>query len=199
MVANQRVLLMLIQMHMVWNQTQTHLANLSKANGTYQLMLKCNSPDIMLIALLAQFFHAQYNTLHITHSDFQTMQSSPDYDKILQVANRDSCTFTYYYRIPRPERRRQSHQGIWLLCWWILYWTTCISMSLLFKTTTFQKFMTELRNLFFYNMMMHDITFQKNGILSFTAKKKKTPPRISYWLNLLQEVDNKLQSNLIKL
>jgi len=78
-------------------------------SGTYQLMLKCNSPDIMLIALLAQFSHAQYNTQHITHSDFQTMQSSPVYDKILQVANRDSFTFTYYYRIPGPERRRQSH------------------------------------------------------------------------------------------
>ena len=32
------------------------------------VMLKCNSPDIMLIALLAQLFHAQYNTQHITHS-----------------------------------------------------------------------------------------------------------------------------------
>jgi len=139
MVANQRVLVMLKQMHMVWHQTQTHLANLSRANGTYQLMLKCNSPDIMLIALLAQFFHAQCNTQHITHSDFQTMQSSPAYDKILQVANRDSCTFTYYYRIPGPGRRKQSYQGMWLLCW-RLYWTTCISMSLLFKTTTFHKF-----------------------------------------------------------
>jgi len=65
---------------------------------------------------VSSVFHAQYNTQHITHSDFQTMQSSPAYDKILQAANRDSCTFTYYYRIPGPERRKQSHQGMWFLC-----------------------------------------------------------------------------------
>lgn len=38
MVADQCVLLMVKQMHTVWNQTQTHLANLSKANATYQLL-----------------------------------------------------------------------------------------------------------------------------------------------------------------
>jgi hypothetical protein len=31
--------------------------------------------------------------------------------EILQAANRDSCTFTYYYRIPAPEGRKQSHQA----------------------------------------------------------------------------------------
>jgi hypothetical protein len=171
-----------MQMHMVWHQTQTHLANLSRANGTYQLMLKCNSPDIMLIALLAQFFHAQY-TQHITHSDSQTMQSSPAYDKILQVANRDSCTFTYYYRIPGSERRKQSYQGMWLLCW-RLYWTACISMSLLFKTTTFQKFTKKA---------------EESVLLQYDYAWPHHINRNSYWLNLLQEVDTKLQCNLIKL
>lgn len=81
MVTDQCILRMVKQMHVVWNQTQTHLANLSKAmlptNCYVRMQLTRYHADRPVSSVISCIVYTQ----HVTHSDFQTMQSSPAYDK----------------------------------------------------------------------------------------------------------------------